>query len=835
MGGYSAPATHLVVALHAVDAACGAEHDAEQWSTAAALSLLVNECGIDVNAVDEIGRSALGVAALLSVADAAEAIFDVADAADAAMAAALAAGAAAAAEGAEGGDGDGAAAPAAAEPAAKATGVHVHVDVTQGEAGTARNALHWAAVGGSAEVASVICKRAQPDELAVAIMAVDSDGNTPLHCCAYANDEEDALRVAAVLLGVDKAPADVENLRGKTPTQLADQCGLPALARKLRGEPVGDVGVADRPLPGALLITHDDCMKHYTAADMRRGAAEPPPENERRLDVLLNPAHGTLRAPDLGALLTEEPAPRVAMAHVLRVHEYAYIRRVLNICGEAQPDADDEGDEAAEAGDDEGDAGAAAAAAGGGGGDGAGDAPANGAGNGQTNNKAAGDGDGAGEGVGEGDAPQAPGGADAALRDVRLLDSDTAVSRGSWEAALRASGAVIRAVDAVCAPDTEHGPRRAFCAVRPPGHHAGPTGIVTCERDREGSHGFCLLNNVAIGAAYARATYGGAGVKRVAIFDFDVHHGNGTEAAVRNLRPHTTTTEVPLPMGSLSFNTASYKPWLDSSDGENVMFISVHGFGKKEPGTEDDPREPWFYPASGSLSDNEESDDDDDDAEADGAKLLFERGVSRPNVLNVPITFQMGRDGWYRAMRETALPTLAAFAPDIIFISAGFDAHEKDEMNFGYVGMAEHDYDWLTRQLVKVANASGARIVSVLEGGYAVHGVTVSAFARAVAAHVRALCNGSAEAWDDEVEALALEADEERAEEAQLAAAAEEQQFLAEAAALAAEPDADAGGRRRSKRRRTDNVDYAALDAAMRAEEAAAASRATEGGAGAAE
>jgi len=161
--------------------------------------------------------------------------------------------------------------------------------------------------------------------------------------------------------------------------------------------------------------------------------------------------------------------------------------------------------------------------------------------------------------------------------------------------------------------------RNAFCAVRPPGHHAGPRGVVTCENDKDGSHGFCLLNNVAIGAAYARAHYGrttaaygaaskaaagtagtgttgagaGAGsgaagargpVRRIAIFDFDVHHGNGTEAIIRGLYPSEVVETVPLQFATGAFSTMVYRPWLDASDGADVMFVSSHGYGKRDPG-----------------------------------------------------------------------------------------------------------------------------------------------------------------------------------------------------------------------------------------------------------
>ena len=120
------------------------------------------------------------------------------------------------------------------------------------------------------------------------------------------------------------------------------------------------------------------------------------------------------------------------------------------------------------------------------------------------------------------------------------IDGDTTLSEFSLDAARRAAGACVHAVDLVMA----HAVNNAFCAVRPPGHHAGPAGKVVCPNDRDGSSGFCLFNNVAIGAAYARHVYRSSGVRRVAILDFDVHHGNGTEAIVRALQPSVESSEM---------------------------------------------------------------------------------------------------------------------------------------------------------------------------------------------------------------------------------------------------------------------------------------------------
>lgn len=157
------------------------------------------------------------------------------------------------------------------------------------------------------------------------------------------------------------------------------------------------------------------------------------------------------------------------------------------------------------------------------------------------------------------------------------LDGDTGISRWSFEAALRAAGSVCDAVDRVVAGDY----RNSFCSVRPPGHHAGPRGIVRCSNDTEGSHGFCLLNNVAIGAAYARSMYRNDGIRKVAIVDFDVHHGNGTEEVIRQLVPTIETAVIRTPFADGQFQMPRYRPWLDETDANDVFFASTHGYGPR--------------------------------------------------------------------------------------------------------------------------------------------------------------------------------------------------------------------------------------------------------------
>ena len=225
------------------------------------------------------------------------------------------------------------------------------------------------------------------------------------------------------------------------------------------------------------------------------------------------------------------------------------------------------------------------------------------------------------------------------------LDADTLLNAHSWKAALRAAGAAIAATDAVIAGELEN----AFCSIRPPGHHARPTEPM----------GFCLFGNVAIAARHALDVHG---LQRVAIVDFDVHHGNGTEEALAG----------------------------DS----RVLMVSFF----QHP----------FYPYSGVPS-------------------------KGSNMVNVPVPAYTKGDEVRRLVLEKWLPALHAHRPEMIFISAGFDAHREDEL--GQMGLIEDDYAWITRQITAVAkeHAKG-RIVSCLEGGY-----NLSALGRSVVAHIKVL------------------------------------------------------------------------------------------------
>jgi acetoin utilization deacetylase AcuC-like enzyme len=228
------------------------------------------------------------------------------------------------------------------------------------------------------------------------------------------------------------------------------------------------------------------------------------------------------------------------------------------------------------------------------------------------------------------------------------LDPDTAMNPYSLDAARRAAGAGLLAVDEVI----EGRSTNAFCAVRPCGHHA----------TRVRSMGFCIFNNVAVAAAYALEV---KGLERVAIIDFDVHHGNGTE------------------------DMFGVPRWRD-----RVLMASFF----QHP----------FYPYSG--ADN-----------------------PAPNMLNVPLAAGSGGAAVKSAVQEEWLPALESFKPEMIFISAGFDAHREDLL--GGMALIEDDYVWMTNQLKNLAaRHSQRRIVSMLEGGY-----NLSALGRSAVAHVKAL------------------------------------------------------------------------------------------------
>lgn len=235
--------------------------------------------------------------------------------------------------------------------------------------------------------------------------------------------------------------------------------------------------------------------------------------------------------------------------------------------------------------------------------------------------------------------------ASAPVTGLIRLDPDTAMNPYSLEAALHAAGAAVMATDMVLGGEVDN----AFCNVRPPGHHA----------TRDQSMGFCIFNNIAVGVAHALAQYG---LQRVAIVDFDVHHGNGTEDIFH--------------------------------DDPRVMLCSTF----QHP----------FYPYSGAGSGNE-------------------------HIINVPLPAGTDGAGFRTAFIARCLPALEQFAPEMVFISAGFDAHREDDM--AMLDLTEADYTWVTQQVKTIAQKyAQGRIVSTLEGGYA-----LSALGRSAAAHIRVL------------------------------------------------------------------------------------------------
>jgi acetoin utilization deacetylase AcuC-like enzyme len=244
--------------------------------------------------------------------------------------------------------------------------------------------------------------------------------------------------------------------------------------------------------------------------------------------------------------------------------------------------------------------------------------------------------------------------------DFEYLDTDTVMSPGSLEAALRAVGAATSAVDAIFKGDAAN----AFCAMRPPGHHA--------ERNR--AMGFCFFNQVAIAALYARDKYH---AERVAVVDFDVHHGNGTQDIF----------------------------WSD----KNLFYGSTHQMP--------------LYPGTGAA---------------------HETGVG--NIFNAPLKAGDGGIEFRAAMDELILPSLNLFEPNLVIISAGFDAHQRDPL--GSLQLTEEDFAWATLKLMEVAEIHcESRVVSVLEGGYDLQGLAAS-----VAVHIQTLMHGSAMFDDSEEE-----------------------------------------------------------------------------------
>lgn len=232
------------------------------------------------------------------------------------------------------------------------------------------------------------------------------------------------------------------------------------------------------------------------------------------------------------------------------------------------------------------------------------------------------------------------------------LDGDTVLSPSSYDAALHAAGAVINAVDDVMNGETN----RAFCAVRPPGHHAEPHKAM----------GFCLMNNIFIGARHAQETYD---IKKIAIIDFDVHHGNGTDTMCR--RHNAAHPDAP------------------------IFYISTHGHP--------------LFPGTGNPDDNDAT------------------------TLNLYLPDKCDGESFKNIYNQHVFPALNAFKPEILMISAGFDAHMEDSI--ANCALNSSDYAWITQKLGEISSKyCKNRIISVLEGGY-----NIPALTQAVKAHLQEL------------------------------------------------------------------------------------------------
>lgn len=230
------------------------------------------------------------------------------------------------------------------------------------------------------------------------------------------------------------------------------------------------------------------------------------------------------------------------------------------------------------------------------------------------------------------------------------LDGDTILSPGSWDAALRGAGGVCQAIDDIMSSTT----KRAFCASRPPGHHAEPSQAM----------GFCLFNNVFIGARHAQEKHN---VTKIAIVDFDVHHGNGTDTMARNA--------------------------------DNIFYISTHQYP--------------LFPMTGTPDTNIDQ-----------------------QVLNILLPEGSASEEFRKTYTDQIFPELEKFNPDLLMISAGFDAHKDDPL--AGLNVTDQDFGWITMELCRIADQyCDGKVVSVLEGGY-----NLNALKTSVSEHLKSLLGG---------------------------------------------------------------------------------------------
>ncbi|CXI97416.1 histone deacetylase, putative [Plasmodium berghei] len=276
-----------------------------------------------------------------------------------------------------------------------------------------------------------------------------------------------------------------------------------------------------------------------------------------------------------------------------------------------------------------------------------------------------------------------------------LIDNDTFVNKHSFNCALNASGVVLNAVDYISSKNSKKNKKKIFCVVRPPGHHLGTFGAaqfnLSDEDKAAGSQGFCLLNNIAIGISYAKYKY--EKYERIAIIDFDVHHGNGTEQIIRNIG-----------LKKIKINDYidiySWKGWKDKNDKKNVFFSSIHAF------------DGYFYPGTG-----------------------YDTVELEPYIINVTLKKNMDENDFLQLFHNNILIHLYHFKPDILFLSAGFDGHKLDYVNNGFVKKNTSTYFYLTNLIVSLQNKLHFPIISVLEGGYNTSNDMASVFSLSVLEH----------------------------------------------------------------------------------------------------
>lgn len=603
-------------------------------------------------------------------------------------------------------------------------------------------------------------------------------GSTPLHLAAFTK----SVKVFQYLSIYSKDLLDVTDNHNRKPIDIIKEDEWKLDEKTFLIEPLfenkmfskeevssftaGSLAVShfpNSPSSSTLIITNPLCFEHHTCAPSISNTEEAPPENIRRLHVLINETDGILRNSNLFPQINWQVVSKPAeLTDVLRVHDWTYVKQVQAICEEIPIDAKQE-------------------------------------------------------------------------VPLHNLDADTAISNDTFNAAMAAAGAVTHAVDSIMQGKA----RNTFCPIRPPGHHAGPRGVVKSGGVSD-SHGFCIFNNVSIGASYAMNRYRDE-IKKVAIVDFDVHHGNGTEETVRWLKPSIEEEKIYTQTWFGKMQAPIYKPWLGSNDSNNVLFVSVHGYGPPEKSLQAFfPHSAAFYPGTGpttlpDINDEDElkteetcedqlnklnhsseelllkeflppggisfkpqsednevdinhidefQDEDDEDflpstsqsqfkkvedkyerllrilqtpipnpnSSKEIKPLILDIGVSLPDYdddnfassIDKIIAEIKYRLSWRKYFRTEIFPRLLKFSPDLILISAGFDAHKKDSINAGYISLVEDDFSWVTDNLIKIANTcSNGRVLSVLEGGYMIRGEYTSAFAKSVYSHIQSLNFGA--------------------------------------------------------------------------------------------